>query len=65
MERVKEMEGVKVVVWRGLHRVGVILTFGGYHLHLMDEQWKASQELYRVQDEKTKAMLEEAKKRWW
>jgi hypothetical protein len=56
------MEGVKGVVWSGLHRVAVLLTFGGYHLRLMDEQWKASQDLYKVQEKEAKEMLVRAKK---
>jgi hypothetical protein len=45
------------------------MTFGAYHLYLMDERWKLQQEIQRLQDEKTNAMLEEmrelAKRRWW
>jgi hypothetical protein len=35
----------------------------------MDEKWKLQQEIHRLQDEKTKAMLEEmkelSKRKWW
>jgi hypothetical protein len=45
------------------------MTFGAYHLYVMDEKWKLQQEIHRLQDEKTKAMLEEmkelAKRKWW
>ena len=63
------MEKVKDILWGGVKNTGVAMTFGAYHLYVMDERWKLQQEIQKLQDERTKAMLEEmkelAKRRWW
>jgi hypothetical protein len=63
------MDKVKEFLFTGLKNTGMAMTFGAYHLYLMDERWKLQQEIQRLQDEKTNAMLEEmrelAKRRWW
>ena len=45
--------------------VCVAMTFGAYHFYVMDKRWKLQQEIYKLQDEKAKAMLELAKRKWW
>jgi hypothetical protein len=63
------MDKVKEFLFTGLKNTGMAMTFGAYHLYVMDERWKLQQEIQRLQDEKTNAMLEEmrelAKRRWW
>jgi len=63
------MDKVKEFLFTGLKNTGMAMTFGAYHLYLMDERWKLQQEIQRLQDEKINAMLEEmrelAKRRWW
>jgi len=63
------MDKVKEFLFIGLKNTGMAMTFGAYHLYVMDERWKLQQEIQRLQDEKTNAMLEEmrelAKRRWW
>jgi hypothetical protein len=63
------MDRVKDVIWTGFKNTGIAMTFGAYHLYVMDEKWKLQQEIHRLQDEKTKAMLEEmkelSKRKWW
>ena len=52
------MDKLKDIIWN----TGIVMTFGAYHFYLMDEQWKLQQEIYRLQDAKSKEMLEEMKK---
>jgi len=63
------MDKVKEFLFTGLKNTGMAMTFGAYHLYVMDERWKLQQEIQRLQDEKTNAMLEEmrelSKRRWW
>jgi len=62
------MDRVKDILWAGFKNTGVVMTFGAYHLYIMDERWKLQQEIHKLQDEKTRAMLEEMKeltKRKW
>lgn len=63
------MDRVKDVIWTGFKNMGIVMTFGAYHLYVMDEKWKLQQEIHRLQNEKTKAMLEEmkelAKRKCW
>ena len=56
---------VKDIIWAGFKNTSVPITFGVYHIHVMDERWKVQQEIHRLQDEKLKAMLEEIKRKWW
>jgi len=63
------MDRIKEFLYTGIKNTGVAMTFGAYHLYVMDERWKLQQEIQRLQDEKTKAMLDEmkeiSKRRWW
>lgn len=62
------MDRVKDVFWTGFKNTGIAMTFGAYHLYVMDEKWKLQQEIHRLQDEKTKEkeeMKELAKRKWW
>ena len=47
--------------------IGIVITFGAYHHYIINQKWKLQQEIHRLQDEKTKAMLEEMreKRKWW
>jgi len=56
------MDRVKDFLWTGFKNTGIAMTFGAYHFYLMGEKWKLQQTMYRLQDEKTKAMLKEMKK---
>jgi len=56
------MDRVKDILWTGFKNTGIAMTFGAYHLYLMDEKWKLQQTMYRLQDEKAKAMLKEMKR---
>ena len=55
------MDKLKDILWTGLKNTCVAMTFGAYHLYVMDERWKLQQEIHKLQDDKTKAMLDEMK----
>lgn len=56
-----DMYRVRDAICTGFKNTGIAMTFGAYHLYVMDKKWKLQQEIHRLQDEKTKAMLEEMK----
>ena len=46
------MDKIKDTIWSGFKNAGVAMTFGAYHLYVMDEKWKLQQEIHKLQDEK-------------
>lgn len=49
------------VLWDGFKNIGIAMTFGAYHLYVMNDRWRVQQEIYRLQHEESKALLEQVR----
>jgi len=64
-----QMEKAKEFGKAGFRNLAMAMSFGAYHLYVMDEKWKLHQEIRSLQDKRTDEILKKIEeynaKRWW